>query len=501
MYTIENRAKWWHGIDLDSFQDASEFLKMIVDGDIVNEHPKKCEGYANDFHKYLETILIPKMKDQSLEFRYLYSRIYKTGSYYDGLRIVTDSRNTELDINIVLSLFTPAMNEYFNADDVHIINDEKVVPNGFVKILCDQKRVNGLEHKKGDKFKTKCNFKRVESDKIFLHPNKTLRWFCDLVKKASREITPHELIGIESFSEVPKVLNRQGPSQKIQVTIDNDGTKTKQFLDVDLVVAFEFDVDLYKTIDYSNANSYRNLKDEIDACPSFFTIPKMIQTNKEYQKEKQATIKSSSDSLNWRIDFHEQERIILNALKFPLAKPVIQILKLYKYVHTLTLCSYLIKSVVMGLITSESDKHVFFPNNKLDEAVLYTLKVLCSFLEKQMCPYLFDPKCNLFWKTSPDDLFSIKTKIEKDIERLKCGGIKEWHDLLIKKLPLKDERCYVNRGRDSRRSEAWKPQVKRNNNYQQIHRESSSEKYDEEEKIMMLGCVRKPNRVVNRRPK
>merc|ERR1719186_575036 len=184
-------------MDPDSFADASKFLAHIAEGDQLNKSPQQCQTYANDFLKYLQTILIPKMMELSVEFRYLYRRIYGTGSYYDGLRIVTDSRNTELDINIVLSLFTSLTKDFINAEDIQVMNCE-TVPNGFVKILCGEKGINGLQRKKGEQFSTKCHFKRVDMDKdsanqcnsqnateYFLHPNKTLQWFCKLVERAT----------------------------------------------------------------------------------------------------------------------------------------------------------------------------------------------------------------------------------------------------------------------------------------------------------------------------
>ena len=173
----------------------------------------------------------------------------------------------------------------------------------------------------------------------------------------------------------------------------------------------------------------------------FFAIPKVMQSKKCLGKEKKAGITSKSDSLNWRIDFHEQEKIILDSETFPLAKPTIRILKLYKHVRTLKLSSYVIKLVVMWLIsaTKEHKREIFMAGEKLDEAVLSTMGVICSFLRKRKAPYLFDIKCNLFWKTSSDDLDTMLKIINKDLERLKNGGKEEWLNLLIKNLPYVDE--------------------------------------------------------------
>ena len=460
-------------LDVGSCKDASELLYRIVEGDILNKNSKQCETNANNIMKFLEKILIPKMEEQSVEFKYMYSRIYGTGSYFDGLRNVSDSRMTELDVNIVFNLFSPAMKKYFSEHGVTIITDESV-PDGFVKILCDEKCIYGL--KTDEKFQTKCHFKKVDEGKgseecnrqvqYFLHPNKTLHWFCKLVESSMKQIKSEDFLkaGIESFSKVPVLLPRQGPSQLIQFIL-NSTPKAEQF--VDLVVAFEFNTDLYNPSDTRNDNR-RKLKHEAEPNPFFFAIPKVMQSKKNLEKEKEARTTSKSDSLNWRIDFHDQERIILDSEKFPLAKPTIKILKLYKYVHALKLSSYLIKSVVMWLIstTTARKQKIFEAEQKLDEAVLSTMKVICSFLDKKKAPYLFNDKCNLFWKTSPRDLDCMLTKIKKDIDILKDGGKKAWLNLLIKKLPQVDQFHFVNKGDTCGKEQAWKKHGKWNINDQ-----------------------------------
>ena len=201
-------------------------------------------------------------------------------------------------------------------------------------------------------------------------------------------------------------------------------------MNVDLVLAFEFNTDLYNPSDAGNDFKWK-LKCETEPNSFFFAIPKVMQSKKCLGKEKKAGITSKSDSLNWRIDFHEQEKIILDSETFPLAKPTIRILKLYKHVRTLKLSSYVIKSVVMWLISATKEHK--------REAVLSTMSVICSFLRKRKAPYLFDIKCNLFWKTSSDDLDTMLKIINKDLEQLKNGGKEEWLNLLIKNLPYVDE--------------------------------------------------------------
>ena len=500
-------------LEVEDYRDGSEYLAALVTGDMLNQGPKECEMYNNECYAYLKNILIPKMEELSFEFKFLFHRIYPTGSYYDGLRNVSDLRSTEVDINIVLSVLTPTMQEYIKNEDIKIINNEQV-PNGFVKILCHERCVQCLQHKKGQPFNTQVIFKQMAIDKntkshfhdpkYFLHPNKTLTWFCKLVKDATRNITNQDLEEFSSFTQVPKLLNRQGPSQPIQFTLKSD-TGGKRFLNVDLVVAFEFGVDLYHSIDVTGWR-FRNLTNREKEQPSFFVIPKIVQDKKELDKDKKgatrknrhSSIDSSSDSLNWRIDFHDQERIILDDLRFPLSKPVIKILKLYKYVNALILSSYLIKSVVMHLITKST--HSKFVGMSLPNAVLYALQVLCSFLGKRKCPYLFDEGCNLFWNTSSRDLICMSKKINADIQRIQTGGINVWKNVLIKKLPLVDEILYSNKARVSGRSESWRPHVKKNNNYHTIDKtlKEAIQDNDDHPDNALLKDVRisKPNRIV-----
>ena len=100
-------------------------------------------------------------------------------------------------------------------------------------------------------------------------------------------------------------------------------------------------------------------------------------------------------------------------------------------------------SVVMHLITKS--KHSKFVDLSFDNAVLYALQVLCSFLEKRKLPYLFDEGCNLVWNSSSNDLISMSKKINAEIQRIQTGGINVWQNVLIKKLPLVDEMFYVNK--------------------------------------------------------
>ena len=512
---IQDTAEGLLSTELESFKDVDHFLTELEKGKVLNQNSNDCDTYAKDFMKYLRNVLIPKMMEISFEFRYLYHRVYETGSYYDGLRIVSDSRRTELDVNIVLSLFTPFMREYIHESNVHFNNDISV-PNGFVRILCEEGCINKLQHKQGKKFQSKPFFKRININKdcanqnnpnliqYYLHPNKTLQWFCKLVKQATEKITIHDIKGITSFSKVPKVLNKQGPSQKIQVDL-NRASNTTPLLDVDLVVAFEFDVNFYEPNDTTN-QSLRYLKYDECERPCLFVIPKILQTKKQQDIEKQCGSTVKSDSLNWRIDFHDQERIILNPTKFPLAKPAIKILKLYKYVNTLKLSSYLIKSMVMQIVVKEKERTVFMADSKLDDAIIYTLNVICSCLQEGKVPYLFDQKCNLFWKTSSDDLKYMHIKIKKDIARLKNEGIEAWHKLLIKKLPLIDEFSFINNGAISSRSEAWKPNEKRNNAYQRNYRQLKDHDADDPDlddvnKLLQMTHIKKPNRVIKKRTK
>ena len=465
--TDKKSADWFKNLDPNNCKDVSEFLHKIVEGDTLKEHSKRCETNANDIMKFVENNLVSKMKEQSVEFRDTYRRIYGTGSYYDGLRIVSDSRNTELDINIVLSLFSPTLKECFPEGSIKVITNESV-PDGFVKILVDKNCINELQMKRGENFRTKCFFKKVDENKNskephrepknFLHPNKTLHWFCKLVESSIKQIKSSDLVGIKSFSEVPMVLPRQGPSQPIQFTL-NSPSKTKHFANVDLVVAFEFNANLYNPLDTTH-DDRRKLKYDTETSPFFFAIPKVMQSKKLLDKEKEAGTTSKSDSLNWRIDFHDQERIILDSEKFPLAKPTIKILKLYKYVHTLKLSSYLIKSVVMWLLVKEDKKIIFMAGQKLNEAVLSTMRVICSWLHKKKAPYLFHNKCNLFWKTSPGDLDCMFRKISKDIDRLENEGTSAYWNLLIKNLAMVDERYRVHKNSPGR-AQTWKQNKKR----------------------------------------
>lgn len=141
--TDKKSADWFKNLDPNNCKDVSEFLHKIVEGDTLKEHSKRCETNANDIMKFVENNLVSKMKEQSVEFRDTYRRIYGTGSYYDGLRIVSDSRNTELDINIVLSLFSPTLKECFPEGSIKVITNESV-PDGFVKILADKNCINEL---------------------------------------------------------------------------------------------------------------------------------------------------------------------------------------------------------------------------------------------------------------------------------------------------------------------------------------------------------------------
>ena len=496
-------------LDVASCKDASAFLHRIVEGEILNKDSKQYDTNAKEIMKFIENNLIPKMKEQSVEFRHMYHRIYGTGSYYDGLRNVSDSRKTELDINIVLNLSSPSMKEYFPEDSIQIITN-KSVPSGFVKILCDEKCVNELQINMGENFQTKCHFKKVDEGKYseesnrqvkyFLHPNKTLQWFCKLVVSSIKEIKSSDLVGIESFSNVPRLLNRQGPSQPIQFIL-NSPAKTVQLLNVDLVVAFEFDADLYNPSDAKEEEEdLRKLKYDTEPNPFFFAIPKIMQRKKNLGKEKQAGATSESDSLNWRIDFHDQERIILDSEKFPLAKPTIKILKLYKHVHTINLSSYFIKSMVMWLIVrdKQSKETLFMDGHKLDETVLSTMNAICSFLHKKKAPYLFDDYCNLFWKTPTDQLDGMFRKISKDIDRVKNGAVEAWWKMLIKRLKAVDESLFVKRGGTCGRALAWKQHEKRNNNYQKTYRDA---KKGDDDAIEVLRHINKPNRIISSKKK
>lgn len=95
----------------------------------------------------------------------------------------------------------------------------------------------------------------------------------------------------------------------------------------------------------------------------------------------------------------------------------------------------------MWLIVRDKEHQgtIFMAGKKLNETVLSTMSVICSFLHKKKAPYLFDDYCNLFWKTPPDQLDGMFRKISKDIDRLKNGGVEAWWKMLIKRLKAVDE--------------------------------------------------------------
>ena len=133
---------------------------------------------------------------------------------------------------------------------------------------------------------------------------------------------------------------------------------------------------------------------------------------------------------------------------------------------------------------------MFCLGKRLDEAIVLTLTTICRFLEKEKMPYLFDRHCNIFWKTSSDDLICMRKKIIKDIERIQSEGVAQWRNLLIKKLPLVDDQFYVNRGSISGKAEAWKSHKKRNSVYQQTKQEHG------DDPRLQNARICHPNRVV-----
>ena len=157
-------------LEVEDYTDGSEYLAALVTGDFLNQGPKECEMYNKECHAYLKNILIPKIEELSLEFKFLFHSIYPTGLYYDGLRNVSDLRTTEVNINIVLSILTPTLQEYIKNEDIKIISNEQV-SNGFVKILCHERCDQFLQHKKGQPFNTQVIFKKMAIDK-----NKKLRF-------------------------------------------------------------------------------------------------------------------------------------------------------------------------------------------------------------------------------------------------------------------------------------------------------------------------------------
>ena len=154
----------------------------------------------------------------------------------------------------------------------------------------------------------------------------------------------------------------------------------------------------------------------------------------------------------------------------------------------------------MWLIVRRHEQKIFMAGHKLDEAVLSTMSTICSFLANKKAPYLFDDKCNLFWKTSPDDLHYMFIKISKDIDRLEKGEIETWCNLLITKLPLLDEIHYVKRGDTCGRAQSWKQNKKRNNNYQEMYRDAKNGDVDIKE-ILGHVPIGKPNRNKSKRNK
>ena len=72
---------------------------------IYDEHVKLDKAVTVVYRKVLDVVLknvIDNMKDKNSIFDDLYSRIYYTGSFYDGLKV--GSSEQEFDLNIVFNI-------------------------------------------------------------------------------------------------------------------------------------------------------------------------------------------------------------------------------------------------------------------------------------------------------------------------------------------------------------------------------------------------------------
>ncbi len=76
--------------------------------------------------QFVKERLIGELKEQDELFKILYSNIYHTGSFYDGLRI-TDA--LEFDLNVVLNIDVLAR---------YIVFEDKKVDQGFINMALDR---------------------------------------------------------------------------------------------------------------------------------------------------------------------------------------------------------------------------------------------------------------------------------------------------------------------------------------------------------------------------
>lgn len=320
---------------------------------IYNEHVKIDKAVTVVYKKVLDIVLknvIDNMKQQSPIFDELYSRIYYTGSFYDGLKI--GSTEQEFDLNIVFGIKRSHL-------EIVDLGTEPKKPNfGFLRFTksCPT-----------DAEKSIC-FERDGG--LFLSPEKMFRLIETSGDRALTNLIDGEVFKITRSIGAPYTL-------KVSGTLENMPIKC----DIDFVPSIELDIEVLP----------RDGQDSI-----YDRVHKMKETFPCPQKDFMAISLWRADGNKFELDFHNIERGIL--YNKGCVKTVVKLIKYLRDVKGgsfFKLWSHLLKTVVMHQVIKKQDDTTYWSEKNLEKCFIDSVTALYNGLDVGIIADVFFPSFNM----------------------------------------------------------------------------------------------------------
>ena len=315
--------------EVEKTKTANIILLEILEK--VKLHKVEAENARKIVEEFIEDVLIKDMRKNNKLFDLMYSGIFHSGSFYDGIRIEDPY---EFDLNIVLDL---------NCLDIpfKIVRLEDCPP-GYVMIQVDPSKSPLFEFHEiewRDVFDSWSSifFTKYCDDYFIVPENISNPWFGTMCSQAIRRLE-HQF---ERFG-ISKIRSKQC---RVAMTMNirmNSGIE----IDVDIVPVFsfgpqllEFYPEVWKNIHNPEWLKYHSDEFRNEVIPAlekiFFAIPKPYQHLE----------------LSWHLDFREAETQIIKNKKC--ATNVIKLLKYFRNCNPplhAYLKSYFLKTMVMLMI-------------------------------------------------------------------------------------------------------------------------------------------------------
>ncbi|XP_044730046.1 cyclic GMP-AMP synthase-like [Chrysoperla carnea] len=403
---IESRAGLPNGNKYDVVESELNYInsKFIS----LNYEEKRA---TSDFFTEFIPSFVKGMKAVDKLFDSTFQSILYAGSYFEGLKV---GKPDEYDLDLIFKL-------PINYDELEITSSPE--RPGYVKI-----RLSDLEHRRlvKDQHWNECYRKVMakwfDDDKFFL-PDKFRFWLQSVVQKT---------------------LNRYICSNELAVYVSTSGPAiTLHVLKASTWQRIEFSVDLVPVLRIYNRHPppeicrthIRDAHISSGRILSWYVVPKPVKSDYIYSRV----------NLNWRLAFHDHERILISGNER--LKPALRLLKKFRDSRNFSkIASYYLKTICLWELDKPENSNIWTWGS-LSYVFVHLLKAFYDSLKVGKIPYYWQKEHNLLSDINQSTIADMSYLLKKIIDKI------ETDPKLIPQLILSTEEYQLYKYEQSQRNE------------------------------------------------